>query len=129
MRSSVHTEVNLGEKGENFLIDIGIFKEGVRGEIENGTKRFEPRSLEYALEIKFIKNKNNVSYHYFHRELWKFREKICPSTGKYLAVFSNKNPFKGRSSEGQEAKRMLMEQAENLDFDLYHFHPKGYFSN
>lgn len=125
--SSVHTEVNLGKRNDNYLIDIGVFKEEVKGVIDGGTKRFTPKSIEHALEIKFIKNKNNVQHEYFETELEKFQKKLDKSTKSYLVVFSNKNRLENgeRTHAGVETKRKLEEKAEAEERGIWfkHYHP------
>lgn len=125
MRSHIHTEVNLGGRGNNYHIDVGIFREDVSGEIDGGTKRFEANSLEHALEIKFIKNRDNVGIQYFDNEIEKFSSGLENSTIKYLIVFSNKNPLeKGkRSRRGKETLKTLREMMEEIGFEFYHYYP------
>jgi len=124
--SYVHTEVNVGENGEDSHIDIGIFRNHVEGVINDGTKRFKADCLEHALEIKFIKNQDNVGIDHFEDETEKFLDRLDPSTQKYLIVFSNKNALSEgkRSKKGKKAKRTLEKKAEEIGFEFYNFYPK-----
>lgn len=125
--SPVHTEVNVGERDNKILIDIGIFRDRVVGEIDNGTKRFEPECLEHALEIKFVKNKDNIgSIQYFENELEKFQDILDPMTEKYLLVFSNKNPLEEgyNTKSGLETSNQLEKEKDRIGFYFKHYYPK-----
>jgi hypothetical protein len=119
MIDRIHTEVNYGEKSKLDLIVFNGEKVIIRIN-KNCTKYFRPEDFDYAVELKFIKNKPSP-----YRDLMKrFEddikklEALNEKVKKYLIIISNKNIFEDEQRKFKELERKCKEKNINL-VDIY----------
>lgn len=137
--SEVQIEVNIGEKGRNRLLDLAVLGEKVKIYLVNGTKYFKKESIEHAVELKFIKNKNvppKEITDFFSRDIKKL-EKVSQADSKHLVIFSNKNIFQREvdskskeeinddkyTDDAHDRIDALVDHCGDKDIKLYHYFP------
>lgn len=141
----VHTEVSI-KTGRR--IDIVIFYPTLKKQItwvRRGSKRFDKSDVEVAFELKFIKNKYNVSMSKSEINLKenKIESDIddlgeLDNSKKFLLIFSNNNylyhnPSKEEKeqrngeylSRGEKAREILKQKCENNQINLLYVYPLG----
>jgi len=153
----IQIEVNFGTpsekqgEGKNRLIDLAVLREDSDIRLIDGTKYFLPKSIEHAVEVKFIKNKNippkelekveedgysTDNDNFLARDLNKLTGN--KSKSNHLVIFSNKNIFQMKNNgykeeeiedgkftkEARRRYRKLKTYCEDNDIELYHFFPK-----
>jgi len=150
--SKVQIEVNIGEKGKNRLLDLAVLSEQTEIYLINGTKYFKKESIEHAVELKFVKNKNiapttleklnenNDSLdenNFLEGDLKKLKE-LDKADSRHLVIFSNKNIFQkevdGGSKEEVNDERFteraldridaLVKYCDDKDIKVYHYFPR-----
>ena len=150
--SKVQIEVNIGKKGKNRLLDLAVLNDDTKIYLINGTKYFDKESIEHAVEVKFVKNKNiapttleelnenNDSLdenNFLEGDLKKMKE-LDKAISKHLVIFSNKNIFQkevdGESKDGVNHERFTKEAHRRIDalvdycddenIDVYHYFPR-----
>lgn len=104
--------------GKNKRLDLAVLREnGMEIKVVNGSKYFPYSSIEHAIEIKFIKNRNippkNLLEKNFKREFMKLRGLGEPKS-KHLVIFSNKNIFQ-LGEKDEEQSKISNERFEKLE--------------
>lgn len=105
---NIQMQVNSGNKRENKLLDLAVLRnDNTEIKLIQGTKYFTPQSIEHAVEVKFVKNKNIPSKNPAKKEFKKDFKKLQglgEPKSRHLVIFSNKNIFQQEEEDKQSTK-------------------------